>query len=178
MNTEEDQVARRMCVFNTFGTRERIIAFELLRNYSLKGTTRESHVKVFWYLVETALEHPETQKRGIVVLSCAEGVNLYKQKDVRMAHMIASLKGSLPLRLSAYHIIQPPPWSLAFIPLLKVLMGERLRKRIMFQTGNREDVVGRLEGFGLSRKDLPKEIGGERVLDMDAFFGERKVAGL
>jgi hypothetical protein len=173
-----DKVAREMGVFNIFEASGRIMAFEVIRRYSLNGTTRKSYLKAFWYFVHTALENEETQKRGIVIINLPDGVNIRKQQDLRMVRMATSLKGVLPLRLSAYHIVNPPSWLALFLPLLTLFLGERLRKRVLIHAGTREEGLERLSVYGLKRQELPREIGGGRTVDMAAFLAERKSAGL
>ena len=174
-----DRKACAMGVYNVYeASNGRIVAFEALHRYSLEGTSRESLLRAFWYFVHCALENEETQKRGIVVLNYPGKVNIRKQQDFRMVRMIASVRGALPLRLSAYHIVHPPSWVSMFLPLLSLLLGERLRKRILIHVGSKEKVIERLSGYGLNRMDIPKEIDGDRIVDTTAFLDRRESAGL
>lgn len=58
------------------------------------------------------------------------------------------------------------------------MLGARLRKRICFHTGSNEAVQKTLlEPFGLTRDILPSELGGDVVLDQDAWLEARRKAG-
>lgn len=81
------------------------------------------------------------------------------------------------VRLSGAHVCQPPGFFRLLIPLVKLVMGERLRKRIRFHTGSHEDVQKSLEPYGLTKDILPTELGGDVVLDQDAWLEARRKEG-
>lgn len=172
--SKSDRIAVEIGVFNIYEANGRIMAFEVLRRYDLEGTSRQSFLRAYWYFIHLALRNQETQKRGIVVLNYPQGVNLLKQQDLKMAHMIASLRGAMPMRLSAYHIVDPPGWVSLFLPLLTVLIGKRLRKRVLFHTGTRKNIHESLSRCGLNLNNLPTELGGTRTINMADYLAESK----
>eukprot|EP00970_Alexandrium_tamarense_P000444 scaffold59_cov114-Alexandrium_tamarense.AAC.3 len=84
---------------------------------------------------------------------------------------VESLSGCIPVRLGGFHICHPP-WffgKVAF-PLMKLVMRERMRKRVRVHVGSEEKVLKELEEVGMGREVLPSEIGGDVVLDNDGWM--------
>lgn len=178
MCSSVDKVASANGLFNLFGANGRIVSFECMHTFRLDQTTRESFLKVLWYLTHVALENIETQKKGIIAINYPRGFDISRQKDMRMLYMFGALKGVMPIRLSAYHCCHPPQWTKAFLPLARLILGKRLSQRINFHSGSDEDVLKCLKMYGFSQEDLPVEIGGEKMLDMANFYEARRAAGL
>ena len=179
LNSPADQTALATGLFNLFEVNGRVVSFERLHTYRLDQTTRESYMKIVFYLSHVALENEETQKRGIIVFSYPRGVDLAKQKDLKMLRLASTLKGAIPVRLSAYHCCHPPHWLRFFLPLVRLLLGKKLSQRLIFHTGSDDDVLAILKRkYGFCPEDLPVEIGGERLLDMTPFYEARRAAGM
>lgn len=139
--------------------------------------TRESMVRSVWYMIHAALEKESTQRFGIVAISFPKNAK-FSQFDRHLDAMITdSLKGYLPLRLSAIHICHPPAFLLIIFPIIKIFLGERLRKRVRVHGGSVEHVLDRLATFGLTKDKLPSDIGGDIVLDKKAWLESRMAKG-
>lgn len=89
-----------------------------------------------------------------------------------------SISGCLPVRIGGIHICHPPWFFGKIFPILKMVLPERMRKRIRVHSGKEEKVLKDLEGFGLRREGLPAEIGGDVILDMESWMREMKSRGL
>lgn len=179
LGKDSDRVAREMGLFNLIPVQGRLAAFERIHKYNLQDTDRMSVLRVQFYLMHVALENEETQKKGMICFHYPRGVNLVKQQDLRMVRLMASFKGSVPLRLSAYHVCHPPSWASTFVPLVRKLLGRRLSQRIVFHTGSDQAVLRYLKDqFGFKASELPVEIGGDVTVDMIPFYREREKAGL
>ena len=179
LSSPEDQTALANGLFNLYEVNGRIVSFERMHTYCLDQTTRESYVKVLWYLTHVALENEGTQRKGIIVLNYPRGVDLVKQQDLKLLRLASTLKGAIPLRLSAYHCCHPPSWVKLFLPLVRLLLGKRLAQRLMFHTGSDDHVLAILKTkYGFGPEDLPVEIGGDRELDMAPFYEARRALGL
>lgn len=61
---------------------------------------------------------------------------------------------------------------------MKLFMPERMRKRVRVHSGSEENVLNSLKEFGLEREVLPSDIGGDVVMDTDAWIQEMKSRGL
>ena len=138
---------------------------------------RESMVRSVWYVFHAALEDEETQKKGLIIIVYPKKEK-FSQFDHVLAKMIMdSLKGYLPIRVSATHLCHPPGWFRIVFPIVKLIMGERLRKRFRVHAGSEKQVLETLAGSGLTKDHLPSEIGGDIVLDHTAWLDERKADG-
>ncbi|KAL7467082.1 hypothetical protein ACHAXS_007351 [Conticribra weissflogii] len=112
------------------------------------------------------LENNESAQRlGIVVVGYPHHVKLSHVDRKLLKMNMESMTGCIPIRLGALHICHPP-WFFSKIvfPIIKIVVSERIRKRVRIHSGSKEDVLKELEGFGLSKKDLPVDIGGDVVL--------------
>jgi len=64
-----------------------------------------------------------------------------------------SISGCLPVRMGAFHIVHPP-WFFGKIvfPIMKIVMPERMRKRVRVHWGWGEKVLNNLKEFGLDEQ--------------------------
>jgi CRAL/TRIO domain len=124
--------------------------------------TRESKGRVLWYLIHKALASNEVaQKRGVVFVMNPVGAKL-SHFDRRLETILTdSIKGCLPIRLSCIHICRPPKFIAVILPIVKVMMGPVLRKRIRFHTGSSTQVAESLESFGIPKSAFPSDLGGD-----------------
>ena len=90
-----------------------------------------------------------------------------------------SISGCLPVGMGAFHIVHPP-WFFGKIvfPIMKIVMPERMRKRVRVHVGSEEKVLNNLKKFGLEREVLPSDIGGDVLLDTDSWVQDMKSRGL
>lgn len=134
---------------------------------------RVDMVRGFWYSIHAILEEESTQKRGMIALVCPRNAKLSKF-DSKLDQMIMeSIKGCLPLRMSCIAICHPPSFFRIIWPIVSVIMGARLRKRVKVFMGKDEDVVGKVESIGLTRDQIPELIGGNFKVDRKAWLEGR-----
>ncbi|CAB9512436.1 tocopherol transfer protein [Seminavis robusta] len=121
----------------------------------------QSMIRTVWYMVHLALEDEETQKQGLVYIVdlSKASLSLLDKELVRVAAL--SVTGCIPVRLSGIHGLYPPAVFWVIYPVVKVLLGERLRKRAKFHSGSKKKVLAELAKYGLDSTKLPKLIGGE-----------------
>jgi hypothetical protein len=141
----------------------------------LSKYTRESMIRVYWYLFHVALEDQDTQKKGLVLIGFPKNAKFSQFDRTLVKMMMRSVKGQLPVRLAAIHMCHPPAAFQVIFPFLKILLGERLRKRFKVHGGSEEKVLERLAQFGLERTNLPTELGGQIVLDHEGWLEDRKL---
>jgi len=140
---------------------------------------RESAVRALWYVMHAVLEDEEVQKRGTIMLAYPKRAKL-SQFDNKLVNMnISSIRGCIPVRVAAFHICHPPTFFSIVFPIVKLFMGEKLRKRVKVHAGSDKHVLQRLASpFGLTKEVLPTDLGGEVVLHHDAWLKARKEAGM
>jgi len=139
----------------------------------------KSMVRTLWYTLHYVLRNDETaQRKGVVIIMFPKHIK-FAQFNRKLAKMNAeSIKGCIPIRLSAIHICHPPVVFDLIFPVVKVLMGSKLRKKIQLNSGSEEKVLEKFEQkFGMKRNDLPTELGGSLVLDQDQWLDERRRNG-
>ena len=87
------------------------------------------------------------------------------------------MRGALPVRITCISICHPPPFFRLIWPVIKVIMGDRVRKRVRVIGGSGESVVKQCENIGLSKDKIPELIGGTLKVDHVGWLEGRKKAG-
>jgi len=137
---------------------------------------RESMLRAMWYVLHASLENEDAQKRGIVMIIVPKNAR-FKQFDRHLSKMLMeSIKGCLPVRVSAFHICQPPTFFSMIWPIMNLFLGERLRKRVKVYSGSDKKVLEKLQVYGLSNDSIPSELGGNIVLDHKNWLYERRAS--
>lgn len=139
--------------------------------------TNESMLRVIWYTYHAALENVEAQKHGIVLVVWPAEAKFAQFNRPLVKQMASSIKGCLPVRVSAFHICHPPTFFKVIFPIMKLFLGERLRKRVRVHAGSEESVLKHLENFGLTKDKLPAQLGGGVTLDHMKWLEERLAEG-
>ena len=140
---------------------------------------RKSMMKAFWYTMHAILEDEEIQRKGVVILAHPKHA-AQSNFDRKLTKMnIESLRGCIPVRVAAIHICNPPWFFELFFPILKLFLGEKMRKRIKLHSGEDEEVLEKMQDkFGISREKIPTEMGGGLVLDHMKWLEGRRSQGL
>jgi len=141
--------------------------------------TPRSLARAAAYMAHAALESETAQKHGVVIIYNASAVKL-SQLDRRVGKiLLPCLQKAIPMRLSAVHICRPPLFFDVVLPILKLFMSDRMRKRILFHSGSTEKVLNHLkEKFELEKNVLPEAIGGDVKLDHSAWLEDRRSKSL
>ena len=145
-----------------------------------KGTyDKKSMIRAFWYNVHAILEDEEIQRKGVVIIAHPRHL-AHANFDRSMSKMhIESLRGCLPLRVAAIHICHPPWFFKLVFAVLKLFLGERMRKKVKPHSGEDETVLLKMQrNFGISKDKIPSEMGGGLVLDQVVWLEERRSKGL
>lgn len=139
---------------------------------------RLTTVRALWYTMHAALEDEETQKKGVVIIADPRAASL-AQTDTKMDQLnVESIRGCIPVRVAAMHLCHMPAFFSLIFPVIKVFLGERLRKRIKLHNGSVAHVLERLTDFGLMPSMLPQQLGGEFDLDHERWLQTRRASGL
>jgi hypothetical protein len=178
---KDDNVALSTGFFSLTGTKDasgRSIIFIDPSKQDKTKYARESMCRAVWYICHAALEDEMTQKRGIVNIAYAHHAKL-SQIDRPLTKMnIESVKGCIPMRQSGIHICHPPSFISLLLPILKVFMGERLRKRLQMHSGSTEKVLKHIAAYGLPKESMPTDLGGDAVVDHLRWLERRRTSGL
>eukprot|EP00566_Odontella_aurita_P008295 CAMPEP_0113560844 /NCGR_PEP_ID=MMETSP0015_2-20120614/19655_1 /TAXON_ID=2838 /ORGANISM="Odontella" /LENGTH=651 /DNA_ID=CAMNT_0000462591 /DNA_START=1268 /DNA_END=3220 /DNA_ORIENTATION=- /assembly_acc=CAM_ASM_000160 len=137
--------------------------------------SRESMIRVFWYLIHIATENPVVRRRGVVFIIYPRH-GAWHQFDPPLFRSLFALgfKYMCPVGRSI-HLCHPDSMFHIINPILKLLFGDRLRKRFKVHYGTDEAVLSSLEEFGLLRDILPSELGGQVRLNQVQWISDRMV---
>jgi hypothetical protein len=140
--------------------------------------TRLSLTRASWYVVHAALENENSQKYGVVVIGDPSRAS-FSQFDRKVSKiMLPCMQGAIPVRLSAYHVCKPPAFAALVLPILKLFMSERVKKRVAFHTGSNADVLKSLRKYGIDKSCVPVELGGDVRIDHISWMEKRRQQGL
>lgn len=153
-------------------------AISLLQPRKLDSSkyTRESMVRVTWYMVHAMLEDVSAQQKGIIFIIDLSGTKV-KQFDIPLVRQCGeAVRGILPVRVSAMHFCQPPMLFDVLSEVVKLVLGERLRKRIIVhsQWWEKGNDVATLGKYGFVKNQLPTCIGGDVKLDHLSWLNQRE----
>eukprot|EP00574_Skeletonema_japonicum_P012968 CAMPEP_0201713528 /NCGR_PEP_ID=MMETSP0593-20130828/339_1 /ASSEMBLY_ACC=CAM_ASM_000672 /TAXON_ID=267983 /ORGANISM="Skeletonema japonicum, Strain CCMP2506" /LENGTH=303 /DNA_ID=CAMNT_0048202685 /DNA_START=23 /DNA_END=934 /DNA_ORIENTATION=+ len=167
----------------THDTGGRAIVFadpSAFRGYNHSTEERYGVARSIWYILHHILEgNDDVQKLGIVVIGYPHNAKISYVDRKLMKMNMEGITGCIPVRMGAFHICHPP-WFFEKVvfPIIKVVMPDRMRKRLRTHCGSQEKVLESLKKFGLEREVLPSDIGGDVILDVDGWLQECKKKGL
>jgi len=134
----------------------------LFMDFSVEDKTKyepNSLIRAVWYAVHVALEDERAQKKGVVILvRCGKYLG---QWDIRAGKEMANnMKSGLPMRLACFHLVHPPSFVGVLVKIGRVLLNKKLSNRIRLHKGSNEEVLEKLNSFGISKDMVPGFWGG------------------
>jgi hypothetical protein len=177
----DDMVALKIGLLRLTGAKDpkgRVILFIDPSRQDRTKYTRDSMVRAVWYMIHSALEEVSAQQYGVVFLGYPHNSKFAQFDRVLVKTIIASIQGCLPIRLAGFHLCRPPSFIAIILPIVKLFMIDRLKKRISIHGGSVENVLASLELYGIDRMRVPEDLGGGIVLKHDEWLQERKAKGL
>ncbi|GAX15356.1 hypothetical protein FisN_8Lh354 [Fistulifera solaris] len=130
--------------------------------------------KASWYVVHAALENKNSQKYGVIVIGDPSRAS-FLQFDQKLSKiMLPCMQGAIPVQLSAYHVCKPPAFAALVLPILKLFMSERVKKRVAFHTGSNTDVLKSLRKYDIDKSCIPVELGGDVCIDHLSWMEKRR----
>lgn len=156
---------------------ERTLLFVQPHNFDPQIITCENLVvKTLWFVTHVALENTETAKRGFITISHPQRTKLERMRLACkfLPAVMDSVSSALPMRLSAYHVCHPPTFFRVILPLVRLIIGERMAKRVLAHPGTSDEVLGKLLSYGFSMENIPESLGGDRPAQMLKWLEERK----
>jgi len=154
----------------------RTVLFMAPGHHDMNKCCRESVIRALWYILHIATRDPEARRRGIVLVM--DGRN-YTQNpfDPPLYKALLNLGFKyMAVMLRCIHYCHPGHLFHIILPVIKMLAGERLRKRLLVHYGQTEDVLRSLDDLGLSPDLLPTEIGGNVKLDRVKWLTDRMMS--
>ena len=136
--------------------------------------------RALWYVMHHLLEGNDTVQRiGMVAVAYPHHAKLSVVDRKLMKINMESMTGCIPIRMGGFHVVHPP-WFFGSVvfPIMKLILPARMRKRVKVHSGSDEKVLESLKEYGLSREVLPSEIGGDVIIDTDAWLQDLKSRGM
>jgi hypothetical protein len=85
---------------------------------------RESMVRALWYVMHAALENVDAQKVGNIMLGYPRNTKITQVDRKLMKLNMESIRGCIPVRISALHICHPPVFFAKVIfPIMQLFLG-------------------------------------------------------
>lgn len=145
-----------------------------------KSKFQANHLcRVLWYHAHCALEDSETsQQHGFMLLVDPSRAKL-SQFDRSVAKVIlSSLQHTMPLRLAAFHICHPPAIASIVLPIVKLFLSDRMKKRLLLHPKNKNKTLVILLGeYGIDATSVPTALGGMYALNRKGWLEDQKAAG-
>jgi CRAL/TRIO domain len=135
----------------------------------------EALVRVVWYIFHTLMEDVEIQRRGIIFIGNMSGFQLSQFPSQKFLNLLMlSLQDCVPIRMSAFHIVNPPVIVKYLFPLFTIFLKERLRKRFAIHPERDTKLVNLLlRKYTIPSHRLPTFIGGKHELNMERWINDR-----
>jgi CRAL/TRIO domain len=177
---KDDAVPLKLGMLQIVGTKDPAGRSILFLNPAMQNwdvTNIHAMARAAAYTLMAALEDEETQRKGIVVLVWPKNEKFSQVRKEFIWLLASSIKGAMPVRLAGIHMCQPPLFFRVVYPFAQLVLGERLRKRLMLHPGSQKDMLKTLAPYGLTKEVLPTELGGDIVLDHDKWLEQRRREG-
>ncbi len=131
-----------------------------LPDISLEGLARAT-----WYIAHVGLRSESVQRKGfIIVLRPMTSVLSLRKSPAKLVSK--SIKGAIPIRVAAIHVLDPPAMVSFFIKIARAFVGKTLQDRFhIHNSGTLDKNLETLSKFGIRKKQLPAELGGDFVFE-------------
>lgn len=127
------------------------------------NVTKQGMARATWYCAHVLLRSEAAQRRGMVVMYKPIASLLTLKKSPAKA-IFASMDKTFPLRCAAVHITDPPVLLSLLLKIAGGILTTRVEKRIfVHDLGSCEKNLKSLSRFGIDKRQLPTEFGGDFV---------------
>lgn len=129
-------------------------------------TLLHTKIRAIWYMVHVLLESAAVQKNGFILMLNASTVspkNMHRALQKKAAYSVGHC---LPMRIGAFHVCQPTLHFRFALPVIKFFIGSPLKQRIKVSKGTEEEIISKLNEYGIPADQVPSDIsGGKYELD-------------
>lgn len=178
---KDDCVALSTGFFTLVGHKDssgRSIIFGDPTRQDLSKYTTNSMIRAIWYMFHSALEDEDTQKRGLVFVSDLSNISFHMLDHELFRVVALSVAGCIPIRLSSIHGCHPTNLFWYLFPVVKLLLGEKLRKRVKLHSCTTSRLLLELAKYGIAEHAIPSELGGRAAIDHSKWLEDRRVLSL
>ncbi|XP_033108055.1 tyrosine-protein phosphatase non-receptor type 9-like [Anneissia japonica] len=134
------------------------IALYTAKLHNPSTTSSHTVLKAVVFQLDHALADANTQRNGLVFVYNMTDSNLSNFEINFSRKLLSMLRDGYPARLKRVYVVAPPLWFKAMYGILKPLLKEKIRERVILVN------LERLVKF-LPKESLPSELGGTAVLN-------------
>ena len=137
-------------------------------------------IRILWYILHTFVDDIESQKKGVIMITNAKNYSFSQFGIDFCKQLIESIKGCVPVRLSAFHVVHPPTFVRYVYPIISIVLTQRIRQRMLIHTFSTDDekVMNKLvTKYDMKREDLPTQMGGSIELNTEIWLQNQLAAG-
>ena len=127
-------------------------------------------LKSVFYVANVLAQDENTLKNGVVLIENHRDCEPIHYNFQLLKQAVSLLSYCLPMQIKVTHSLRPvegmPEWQTHIVKKLEYLAGRVSRFRVVPHFCSLEDFIDTAEDvYGISRENLPEEIGGEALLD-------------
>lgn len=132
---------------------------------NMPDITQKGLARATWYQAHIGLQSESAQRKGFVmILRPMKSVRSLRKSPAQLVS--ASIKGAIPVRVAAIHALDPPVMVSFFIRIAGAFVGKTIQQRFHIHNfASFEKNLESLSKYGIGRKQLPKELGGDFVFE-------------
>jgi len=178
MRDDLDMLERGTILLLPDDARGRTVVYYDRNRVDYSNPNRFSLLRVLWYIGHAGLAQ-ESCENGVVIITNfrVESTNMFNRKLTKLIWF--TVNQCLPIKVCSVHACRVPLFGIFLIPAIKSCIGRHVRLRfIVHKGGTNEDIVRKLERYGLRRSGIPDTLGGTYTSDIDEWLEERFMLGL
>jgi hypothetical protein len=107
-----------------------------------------------WYVFTTTLRDEETQKKGIVMVVYNTGT-VPKAEEMKVMSRIHYARSGIPKKVVGAHYCYSDASLRPFVAGIRLFMEKEMRNRLRAHYGTHDDLLFKLQTFGINTKDHP-----------------------
>ena len=111
----------------------------------------------------TTLRDEETQKKGVVVIIFNDGV-MPRFEELKMMKRVHWVRRGIPKKIAGGHYCYSDASLRPFVAGIRLFMDKESRHRVRPLSGTHEDIMFKLQTYGIDTKDHPLQENGELSL--------------
>mmetsp|Transcript_77760 Transcript_77760/g.116955 ORF Transcript_77760/g.116955 Transcript_77760/m.116955 type:complete len:513 (+) Transcript_77760:269-1807(+) len=119
-----------------------------------KYKTPENLARSAWYVFTTTLRDEETQKKGVVMVVYNTG-KVPKAEEMKIMGRIHRTRQGIPKRIVGGHYCYSDASLRPFVAGMRLFLDKEVRNRLRAHYGTHDDLLFKLQTFGINTKDHP-----------------------
>jgi CRAL/TRIO domain len=132
-------------------------------------------LRVVWYMFHTLIDDIDIQQKGIIYIGNAKGHRLSQLPSRSFFKSCTDYtQGCIPLRMSAFHVVNPPTLVKYIFPICSMFFKEHIRQRFMIHS-EREDKLTQMfdTSYNIPSHRLPTSMGGTYNMNLQQWINNR-----